>query len=63
MSRFQLIVTSHNKNKENSHAVLVVVVIKEQPAVESQRGLRSCLAPDQPCDLLLDFSEPRFAHL
>lgn len=47
----------------NSHAVLVVVVTKEQPAVESQRGLKLCLAPDQLCDLLLDFSEPWFAHL
>lgn len=26
---------------QNSHAVLVVVVIKEQAAVESQRGLKS----------------------
>lgn len=47
----------------NSHTVLVVVVIKEQLVVESQRGLKSCLAPYQPCDLLLDFSEPQFAHL
>ena len=42
---------------------ITVVVTKEQPAVESQRGLKPCLAPDQLCDLLLDFSEPWFAHL
>ena len=47
----------------NSHAGLVVVVIKGQPVVESQRGLKPCLATYELCDLLLDLFEPQFAHL
>lgn len=47
----------------NSHAGLVVVVIKGQPVVESQRCLKPCLATYQLCDLLLDLFEPQFARL
>lgn len=41
-----------------SHTGWVVVVIKGQSVVGSQKGLTSCLATYQLCDLVLDFFEP-----